>query len=78
MQAGQLSHITTTPVGAGYGPRHMAYVDDIAIVACELQSHVLVFDINADGSLTQKQDLGFATNEGEFLGVQILFASLIW
>ena len=71
IEEGQLTRLSSTAVGAGFGPRHMAISGDIAIVACELQSHVLVFNINPDGSLEQTQDLQYASADGN-KGAEIL------
>jgi 6-phosphogluconolactonase len=71
VEAGQLTFMESTSVAPGYGPRHMAISGDIAIVACELESHILVFDINPDGSLSQKQELTFASVDGN-VGAEVL------
>ena len=48
------------------------YIGDLAIVACELESHVLVYNINPDTGLELKQDLDFASiadNKGAEIAV---------
>jgi len=71
IEGGLLVRVASTSVTPGFGPRHMAISGDIAIVACELESHVLVFNINSDGSLEQTQDLQFASADGN-RGAEVL------
>jgi len=72
VESGLLVKLGELSVVAGAGPRHMVLKDDLAILLCELQSRVQVYQINPDnGELSFLQEVQLASADDN-AGAEIL------